>query len=408
MTFRKLTDIDLDMMDYDMVSTLTLASGWDKAESTTKFKDVVKAVMKLNPVLTGRLKNTKDCGIGVEQGVFDVDDVVNVMQFPTTKTFQVPVSASDKVEVMQELASQFKPVVKSGQTLLKEGWCVFEVSILLLPLDFVCFKIGISHVIADGPTYFKVVEQISNMWNSNKPGFLLDWAPLPEAYPYEKSPSALHFVDKAKLFVTVASVVLQSWMQKITKGGKTAKCVAVNRSVCATEKVGANDGSCKFLSTNDVVTAALADQSSAGKVFMAANLRGKQGQHPSLTPYTAGNYLAALLFHKTCMSMNPSVIRRRLEDSDTWSKRPKHFYLQIVRRKFLENHTFCIVTNWASNMACVHGSGLDLVAQMPSMSIDGDVPDAAIIFRLDQSGTLAICHNFHNGNHHHMFSPSKP
>ena len=166
MTLRKLTNQDMESMEYDSVSTITLVSGWDSgAESTLKFQCAVSTVMKNNPVLTGQLIKTSSA-VQVNTGVFGIDDVFTVLaKKPCHNTFKVPVSEAEKLEALQKLLPEFSESVKSGNNLLRNKSNIFEVSLLLLPSGCACYKVSISHAIADASTYYRVMGQLSDVWN---------------------------------------------------------------------------------------------------------------------------------------------------------------------------------------------------------------------------------------------------
>lgn len=383
MLLRKLTNLDLECMEYDAVSTVTLVSGWDSnANNTLKFQCAVSTVMKLNPVLTGKLTKSSS-GVQVETGVFDVSDVFHVVQFPPKKKFTMPVSAAEKLKVLQELALEFKSKVKTGTTLLKNKSNIFEVGLMALPSGCACYKVSISHAIADGSTYYKVMQQLSDIWNGGEPSILLDWTPIPEVYPFKRPLSEISLLDKLKVSRSLISLLFREWLQKKLRGERTVKHIVVDESACEREKLEANDGTCEFLSTNDVVTAALVVASTADNLLMATDLRGKQSQHPSLSHCTAGNYVKGIFFRGA--GSTPSMIRKKILDKQSWCNNSSHHFL-------LEGQNFCLVTNWVSFMTCVEGRGLDVVGHMPSMSVK--VPfDVAIIFKLDNSKSIAVHHN---------------
>lgn len=386
MTFRKLTNLDMEAMEYDSVSTITLVSGWDcEAKSTLKFKSAVSTVMKLNPVLTGQLIKTNS-GVKVMTGAFGVDDIFTVAKLPSHNVFKVPVSAAEKVEVLQKLAPKFSNSVKSGKNLLRDRSNIFQVSLLLLPSGCACYKVSICHVVADASTYYRVMGQLSDAWNGKESTSLLDWTPIPEAYPCKRPFPEFSLLDKLKACTTLLCLIFWDWLHR--KGGKKRQdtCVVVDKRACAREKEEANDGTCKFLSTNDIVTATIAGISSAKNLLMVANLRGRQNQHPKLTSHAAGNYVKGIFFQG--FDGSPCTIRKKLLNKETWS-RNKHFLIQNI----LDNHTLCLVTNWVFFMTCVEGTGLTTVAHMPTMSAQSLPFDAAIIFRLDKSGTIAVLNN---------------
>lgn len=384
---RKLTNLDLECMEYDAVSTITLVSGWDSnASNTLKFQCAVSTVMKLNPVLTGKLLKSSS-GVQVETGVFDVSDVFQVIQFSLNTSFSMPVSAAEKLKVLQQLASEFNPKIKTGTTLLKNKSNIFEVGLMVLPSGCACYKVSISHAIADASTYYKVMQQLSDIWNGREPNTVLDWTPIPEVYPFKRPISEISLLDKLKVSSSLVFLVFQEWLLKKWRGERTARCMVVNKSVCKREKVEANDGRCKFLSTNDVVTAALVVESTADNLLMAADLRGKQSQHPNLSRHTAGNYVKGFFFSgvSSVTGGKPSMIRKKLLDKQSWCNNSSQHFLLFGQK-------FCLVTNWVSFMTCVEGKGLDVVGHMPSMSAKAPF-DCAIIFKFDHSKSIAVRHN---------------
>ena len=347
---------------------------------------MLSAVMELNPVLTGKLVKTSSV-VQVETGAFDISEVFKVIQFPPKKKFTMPVSAAEKLKVLQELALEFKSEVKTGTTLLKNKSNIFEVGLMALPSGCACYKVSISHAIADGSTYYKVMQQSSDIWNGREPSILLDWTPIPEVYPFKRSLSEISLLDKLKASSNLVFLVFQEWLLKKWRGERTARCMVVDKSVCKREKIEANNGRCKFLSTNHVVTAALVVVSTADNLLMAADLRGKQSQHPNLSHHTAGNYVKGI-FSSGVGSVTggkPSMIRKMLLDKESWCNNSSQHFLLFGQK-------FCLVTNWVSFMTCVEGKGLDVVGHMPSMSAKAPF-DAAIIFKFDHSKSIAVRHN---------------
>ena len=397
MPLRKLTNLDLECMEHDAVSTITLVSGWDSnSNNTLKFQCAVSTVMKLNPVLTGKLVKSSS-GVQVETGVFDVSDVFQVIQFPPKKSFAVPVSVAEKLKLLQELALEFNPKIKTGTTLLKNKSNIFEVGLMVLPSGCTCYKVSISHAVADASTHYNVMQQLSDIWNGREPSILLDWTPIPEIYPCQRPLSDLSVSDKARLFVSLFCLLFHNWLERQRKGKRTMKCALVNSDICFKEKSEANDGTCKFLSTNDVVTAALSSVSKAKTLVMAADLRKRQGQHSKLNQCTAGNYIKGIFIMDG--GSNPCTIRKEVLRRQTWCDKPKHGLLQMHLR------SFCLVTNWASFMTCIVGRGLEVVAHMPLIACEEVPHDAAVIFKLDMSGTLAVWHNMSTVLDKPIFSP---
>ena len=56
-------------------------------------------------------------------------------------------------------------------------------------------------------------------------------------------------------------------------------------------------------------------------------------------------------------------------------------------------------------MTCIVGRGLEVVAHMPLIACEEVPHDAAVIFKLDMSGTLAVWHNMSTVLDKPIFSP---
>ena len=238
------------------VTSLSLVSNWDKTAEIALKKAVTK-VVELNPILSGRLvKNDTDAivEIGAHTEFFDV--------IPGPDDFSLPLALDERITAIQ---AEIEPLyVSLGVSLeqIKTGSKLFSTTVCTLPNSHACYLIQMSHMIGDGATYYMIMAQLQALLEG-----AVGISKIPK-YRWISSPDNI----EGSPFYTEEDVfrerkIWRSGFMKLALAGppRTSSILVVNSSKISELKPGLVTAAAgarypvDFLSTNDVLTAALSE-----------------------------------------------------------------------------------------------------------------------------------------------------
>jgi len=196
-----------------------------------------------------------------------------------------------------------------------------------------CIVFFISHTVADGATFYNIVNQFSASGEVRAldPKRKMDFG--------EKVKDVVLGMDTQQAFMSVSAIV--SMMKGMFFGGKVRGFTGfVDAEGVAQAKAAAKRrGVVPFVSTNDILTSAFSNAIGADVCLMLMNLRGRMA---GLAANLAGNYEKCLLFDSANAS-SPDGIRLAL--------RHPHFHCRDVPMPPLSqalSARYCLITNWVS------------------------------------------------------------
>ena len=285
------------------ITTMQFYKG-NKNNAITFLKERIKLIIEQNPWLGGTLvKDPKKHGklIAIRypknnvpfDKIIQIDDTLKISNdMPYQEIVNIVKKSTVHVDTGYALCKTGDPIMKCtiGQSASDDSFVVF---------------FSISHVVADGFTYYTVL----NMLFENAEIFPLD------AIRNEKHRETLpdHIGKKAyKWMVNPGCGQIMNFLGLMCCGKKNQPvyCFLVDKTKLANAKAKAKEGpnAPEFVSTNDILTSGFGRATNTRLLTMAMDFRGRVS---GLTKRTAGCYHAGLLFDPDSYS-TPGNIRNAL------------------------------------------------------------------------------------------------
>jgi hypothetical protein len=216
--------------------------------------------------------------------------------------------------------------------------------------------VSISHVIADGYTYYEIL----NLLSLNAPMKVLD--PVRKSGFTESLKTALG--KKEYNFPCCAGYLFNAIGNMMFGSKPKVRAHFIDKGKVAAAKAKEAGGSVPFVSTNDIVTSAFGKLTRTNVLEMAINMRDRL---PSYTMADAGNLEWALYFRPKDFA-TPSLIRQSITTKDgklgrccAGSNTKLPGFWGAARKRI------AIITNWSSNHTgeCVLGNGCTQELHLP-------------------------------------------
>jgi hypothetical protein len=272
---------------------------------------------------------------------------------------------------------------------------LFQVRLFWLPEDCFCLLVGVSHAIADGSTYYRLVDELvtnattTNMEDGSPTAAArtpLHWnnAALPthEYAEGEKDAAAL-----AGSEAFVVGILRNLLVQLFYPRG--SNLIVLDKKAIHEKKLSMKDETSAYLSSNDIILAALA-QANANRQ-MCSVVRNDRKRMAHLEPHDAGNYLSFLVY-PTSQGQNPNELRRIATAGSYFEK-------DTIPTSHLYSMSMMVVSSWATAQDdyAVHPKGCStLLCHLPHPAFVQGLPlDVAVIFAASPDH-LAVAHNFYS------------
>ena len=157
---RELFDIsDIDANRYSAspaITSLTLLSNWDEIAEES-MKNAVDKLLEINPILTGRLMKDENTNkLQVLSG--EHSNFFNVIKGPDNLV--IPEDIYGRIHVLHSQVEPYFDVLGLAIEQITTGSKLFDVTICILPNSHACCLIQLSHMIADGATYYMILGQL--------------------------------------------------------------------------------------------------------------------------------------------------------------------------------------------------------------------------------------------------------
>ena len=342
------------------IVSLTLVRNWSN-EALVALKKAIDKLLELNPILTGRLvRNPATNELTVECGKHS--NFFNVIQGPSD--FTVPSNLDERIHAMQLEIEPLFDIIGLSLEQIETGSKLFGVTVCTLPDDHACYVIQLSHMIADGATYYMLLAQLQSLLDEQDIELIrkYKWAPSPDNV---LTPSFYTSEDKYR--------ELKSWrpgFMKLAHGGmpRTSSIAVVSSEQISKLKPGlvrASEGTgnpVKFLSTNDILMAALAEVFESELMVMYANMRGRIHK---VTHDLAANAERGIFFPRNLARSAPQYIRTVLmRHFCAWSNSDD---MRRFDSAYLASD-FSTVTNWSQLVTFVLPKDVELLAHAPASS----------------------------------------
>ena len=298
-------------------------------------------ILSQNPWLTGRLRTSPEYGGmhlyfkplfpgGTAEKVIDqYFEVVDDFEMDENMPYNELVALLDKLQVK-----------KGNDCVNKENERLFRVTLLRIKgRDEVALVFSLSHVIADGFTFYKLHAMLDKdtpviaMKVDRSDNFLPELTKLigKKAVDWVHSPLLLVGLIGCSLFRSKMRTYIVEVDNKWIEEQK--KAFAATKAAGSAEAAGV-----EFVSTNDIITAWHNKICRTDLSLMSINCRKRV---PSFTDTMAGNYENSIIYNTPEDSHTPAAVRRSLE-----CFRSASYTMPSPLKTVLWNGS--IVTNWSS------------------------------------------------------------
>lgn len=372
------TCVDLlenEVSAYMYIDGVTTVTFFDGPVPLEQLRDRLVQVVQASPWVAGRLVKRKK--VQMEFDAAPDRERVLALLFHQS---ELDISPQLPFETMIQRVKKSEAHVTGGFALLKKGLPYARLTVAQSAPDRWALIFSVSHVVADGYTYYKLLGQLSAR---------AEPAPLHPERHHDFLPRLKEAVGRKAYDTYMGSVpLIMNYMGNMLFGGKP-RVRAFYVEAAKVEAAKKTSTGTAFVSTNDVLTAFWGRLSRARLVEMSVNFRGR---FPELPADAAGNYEGCVLF-PTAAFADPGSIRKALQREDgkfqpvEGEPLPGFWAMRKCRYR--------IVTNWSSFFSQLEFDGCKQTLHIPYMD-PGEMPtDILVIFRptADTYGAYIITRN---------------
>lgn len=389
------------------IEGLSLSTGWTP-QATEAFKIAIEAVVRANPILSGKLVEVKrnpwpwshQSELRIITNAFPPDShsFVTVVDPPHDMASPaeflkdvVPVGEESAKDLFEHVHSNVAPYLLSKATFSKnqieDGSPLFEAKIMDFGDGTCAYSIKVSHAVGDGTTFFQIVSQISSLMNGRSPS-KIDWDNSLKA-THEIYPETFSERDYERSYGLPFGWGLLKNIRTLNK--RQCKYLLLSKDKLAKKKkkelqrMGPDGGA---ISANDIIMSALCEMCGSSDIF--AFDRSVRGIKDGVPKSAAGNFFCEIPFDKES-GQDPFEIRKILSSG-------KYFDTNEVPLTPFLNGRVGRITSLATVSHKTNFPGSEVVCAFPSASFIEDLPlDVAVIFRFDDDH-FGIMHNFRKVN----------
>jgi len=382
------------------IDTFTLFSG---VAPIDKLKAQVKSVIEVNPWLAGRLvkrSGGKTC--------------IEYAKSPSERDFdkcfaEVPEGnidiLSSTYDRLLATVADLKICVKFGKDCLNKNEPLFKVAIISINKEKFALVVSLSHIIADGHTYYSVMKMLSN--NEE----MVALVPNRKVFYDTLGPSLLGPVE-ASFPLSFSMVCFFIWKFLTRKPKSSCYHYTVNSKAVAELKGHIMSDIKKdykeddikqvsFVSTNDIISSKFFSNSSIHLRlgFMVMNFRERVKE---ITNKDAGNYEGILIMNVPCDTCHPKLIRASLTpkndgtfrrtSSEKLSSGTTLSLSKLPGLWELLTSEVGIISNWSSfDFDEIRLPGCKQLVHLPCLAIPAvSVLNVCVIFRPRPNETAAV------------------
>ena len=370
------------------VGSFSLVRGWTN-KSLESFTKTVTNVVTNNPILTGRAVSIF-CGnegneIHVIPGAFDPDsgysfvDVIDARdRLPSPETVK-------ESEYLQYIDKHIQPLVPDpcAPTLkqMEHKEALFKTKVVLLPDQYACIFIGMSHVLGDIVTYTALMDQLSSLHDAHKPR-PIKWNNAKQA---SHQISAENFSERDTQVMYGLPFLLGVSANLWRKTNRQHEYLSLSKEkINAKRKELCNEEN-SSLSSNDIITAALCEANKSSDIF--AFTRTMRELHRKEYKDMGGNLYVEVPFARTVGS-DPNHFRQLIKRGWYYDKG------ELPLMPFLKGKVGRITSCVAPISVHMAFGESETVCQEPPHDFVYMTPfDNAVIFTMDHDH-IGVMHNF--------------
>jgi hypothetical protein len=371
------------------ISTISFFEGADHTKSIEWMKQRISLICHANPWLVGRFVKDKkkhaNVLLAVPKTVTDQDieaimctEDLSLSDISTKKSYTTICNALEKSN----------SATPPGYKLINKDTRVSKFSLLPVANGQLAFILSITHAVADGYTYYKIMSMLTDGAEIESLSFVRK---------HEFVPKMKTAIGEAEHDMLLSPGLMLNMMPAMLCGQKArfdARFVdeeKVNKAKKDCESRCGTDTEHEFAcSTNDIITSTFANATNAGLLLMAINLRNRMKE---ANDKDAGNYESVITYDSPS-SATPEAIRKSLRGGAP--------FIRVGGRKLpgfceLLKVRFAMITNWAFptfqadlKLPDIHGEkNAAIKLHIPAYNPAAVIFPVAIIFR-PSFGKLAV------------------
>lgn len=371
------TCVDLMEMEasaYMYLEGITTITFFDGAVPLQQLKERLVKLVQASPWLAGKLVQQK--GKEGVQMAFDPSPTAEfVLDTLLDDSLQLDISAMPFEALIETIKGTKAHISDTGFDLLKNGLPYTRVTVAKKDATNTSWALvfSVSHVVADGYTYYKALQMLS---------VKEEITPLHPERRHSFVPMLKEAMGSREYETVMGSVpLMMNYMGNMICGG-TPRVRAFYIDSDKVQGAKTRSSGTDFVSTNDVITAWWGRLTGARLVEMAVNFRGRL---PELAADDAGNYEGCILF-STDDFAEPASIRKALQRGDGKFQstldppRPLPGCCEMMC-----SSKYRIITNWASFFSQLDFDGCTQTLHVPYMAPSSLPTDILVIFRPTRS-----------------------
>jgi len=293
------------------ISTISLFKGDANLEESKRWlKDRLTTICKANPWLVGRLvrnkKIHKNVLLKIPQPLSEAD--VDALICDDTDNNLSSISTETPYETIVDTLHKSKLVVGPGYKLVgKEDLRVSKFTLTKVADGKVALVVSITHSIADGHTYYKIMSMLSS-------GYVEE---LSATRKHDFIPKSIEAIGKKEGSYLQSFSFMLCCIKSMLSGPKaTLEARYIDQDKVKELKATYNNEE-GFISTNDILTSSFSQATNADLTLMAINLRGRV---EDTNDEDAGNYSLVVLHDKESTT-TPSSVRQLLSNGTPFTRK---------------------------------------------------------------------------------------
>ena len=372
-------------------TTITLMDGWTTAH-TEKLRAAVKDVVAANPILSGKLvsgEGGKGFAIAPAEHKNLDPATLNVVAGPSD--FEPPADIVARCSYCQDILGPLVPSLGSPMQQKKFGGPLFNVTLIELPGNRAAYSVSLSHIVGDGWTYYALIDQLDCLVNG-RPLEPLVWDDLGISLRSIQFDSSWSNRDKF-LIMMIPSQILKVLYNMVFGKRQHSHILEVNGDSMAMLKESSR-GTAAFVSTNDIVTAAIYEVMRDDIAHLCCDLRNSKFQF-GIPPRIGGNFVGAFVQPRGLAAGSPDFIRKQVmhpPGRNIFGKNKVPLWLAM-------RGDFGVITNWASQTKFITAPCATVSCHVPHQDLFEFSPilnllqfTYVVVFRADPT-TIACLHN---------------
>lgn len=305
-------------------------------------------------------------------------------EFPVDKLFEV--NTELKIHAKMEYSELGKAVTSStahiptGYTIIKTGQPVCKLTVIPGEGSFVVI-FSMSHVIADGYTYYAILNMFSETAE------LYPMIAVRDESLRSGLPKAVGEKEYKRMISPTFSAILNYiWAaMKAKKDPPTCYYLDEDKLKATKEELSKEDDPAPYTSTNDIITAGFARAVKAKMITMAMDFRGRL---ENLTKKHAGCYHLGVLFDQH--SANANTIRKVLNG-------PYPYCRVKLPGACMSGNWTAIISNWSSmSKGDLIIPDCEQTLHLPYVKVEEAIIDMAVVFKA-RPGKIAVMYFLQNG-----------